>query len=83
MYFVCQIQQPGPVDPVLACIHLVCSLHSHPSILDQPPNQTGVDHKRQFGLQKKIPGANLPSLKTFTCPDSRNGQEPSLLTHHT
>ena len=59
----CLIQQPGPVDPVLACMYLVCSLHSHLYILDQPRNRTGADHKIQFGLQKKNPWCQPASPK--------------------
>ena len=53
------------------------------SIVDWPPSRTETDWNGQSGWQKKSLVLNCPPSRTYTHPESGNGQEISLQTHLT
>lgn len=56
-----------------ACLSLVCPC---------PPNRTETNYKGLWGLKKRPLGPTCPSSRTFPCPESGPGQQPSLKTPH-
>ena len=79
---------PGAADPVLHGNSPVCSLHLHHRLV-WISHQTGHEQtetvKQDWEKKnwKKSLGLNYPPSWSYTHPESGNGQETSLQTHHT
>ncbi len=63
------------------CNHPVCSLHIHHCLV-WIGHQTGRE-QTTTGSRGKSLVPTCPPFRTYTCPESGNGQETSLQIHHT